>query len=110
MNELKSENSYDYIEYIQPDYQLNLLSDDPYYANQWGLENTAGEMSSPDDYPYEMIPDMGLDMLPPYLRELVDSSPELRELLMNASPEEIRDRLLTVDNMPGDIPREVWRN
>lgn len=107
VNELKSENSYDYIEYIQPDYQLNLLSDDPYYANQWGLENTAGEMSSPDDYPYEMIPDMGLDMLPPYLRELVDSSPELRELLMNASPEEIRDRLLTVDNMPGDIPREV---
>jgi len=39
INEIKQKGHHTDIEYIQPDYELRTLSDDPFFSDQWGLEN-----------------------------------------------------------------------
>ncbi len=39
LTELQSSELDSNIQYIQPDYELNLTSNDPSFDNQWGLHN-----------------------------------------------------------------------
>jgi chitodextrinase len=90
------------IEYIQPDYQLSLSSDDPLYSSQWGLENAPQAEVNPDGMPMRER----LDMLPPHLRDAVERSPELKDFLLSTPQEEIRMRLMG-RGAPGDVPPEM---
>jgi len=96
------------IEYIQPDYKISLSSNDAYFESQWGLENKQIEAIQEEDVPMDdniRIIER-LHMLPPHLREIIESNPELMELIMETPPEELRDRLMMGD-VPGDIPLEI---
>ena len=43
LNELKNNNADVDIEYIQPDYEIPLLTNDMYFSNQWGIYNTESQ-------------------------------------------------------------------
>lgn len=99
------------VEYIQPDYQLSLLSDDPYFANQWGLKNIQPE---PDDINMNLGDDTthmveGFDRLPPHLRQILDRYPQLMEFAMDVSLEHLLDRLMAGD-FRGDRSSELLRD
>ena len=95
VTDLKKNDINNDIEYIQPDYQLSLASNDPYYSSQWGLENKVNEVKN-----YSNIPI--LEMFPPHLRDAIDRNREFKEFLMNTPAEEVRYRL-----MAGDVPGNV---
>jgi len=91
------------IEYIQPDYQLTLSSNDPLFSTQWGLKNSElNEMNLGRD----QFMQHRLDMLPPHLKDVIERSPELKDFLLNTPIDEIRDRLMAGD-APGNIPTEL---
>ena len=90
------------IEYVQPDYQIELSSIDPYYENQWGLKDNGVITESEDGL---RLSDR-TDMLPPHLRNLIKRSPELMEFIRNTPVEELRNKLLTRD-MPETIPPHI---
>ena len=93
--QLKKDNLENEIEYIQPDYQLSLASNDPYYSSQWGLKNKVNQVKN-----YSNIPI--LEMFSPHLRDAIDKNREFKEFLMNTPAEEVRYRL-----MAGDVPGNV---
>ena len=95
VTDLKKNDINNDIEYIQPDYQLSLASNDSYYSSQWGLENKVNEVKN-----YSNIPI--LEMFPPHLRDAIDRNREFKEFLMNTPAEEVRYRL-----MAGDVPGNV---
>ncbi|WP_147273227.1 S8 family serine peptidase [Anaerobacterium chartisolvens] len=96
----------DEIEYIQPDYEISLMSGDTYYSSQWGLGNGAEEKGSNESTSYRIPMEEILEMLPPHLKDAVDRSPELRELLLDTPQEEMRERLMARD-VQGDIPPHI---
>lgn len=60
--------------------ELNL-----YYTSQWGLENEVSEAVNYNNLPIQER----LEMLPPHLRDAVESSPELKEFIINTPIEEL---------------------
>ncbi len=101
VTELKKNNLVKDIEYIQPDYQLSLSSNDPYYSSQWGLENkTNGNKKSGSKSVFEM--------LPPHLRDAIDKNLEFKKFLMNTPAEEVRHRLMAGD-VPGNVERHILK-
>ncbi|RCX07641.1 alpha-tubulin suppressor-like RCC1 family protein, partial [Anaerobacterium chartisolvens] len=94
------------IEYIQPDYEISLMSGDTYYSSQWGLGDGAEERGSNESTSYRIPMEEILEMLPPHLKDAVDRSPELRDVLMDTPQEELRDRLMARD-VQGDIPPHI---
>ena len=87
------------IEYIQPDYEFSLSSNDPYYSSQWGLENNPAEAGALKNLSMQER----VGMLPPHLKNVIEDSPEFMEFLMNTPIEELRDHLIAGD-VPGDVP------
>ena len=102
INEIRSNMLEGSIEYVQPDYTMELLSDDPYYGSQWGLENTGNETSGDISEAYGITIEMILEQLPSHLREAVENNPEFTEFLIDTPAKEMRHRLMT-----GDVPGEV---
>ena len=102
VTDLKKNNVANDIEYIQPDYQLSLSSNDPYYSSQWGLENIskAVEISNKTSEWKKMR------MLPIHLRVAIEENPEFKEFLMNTPVRELRDKLMTGD-VPGNIEPHI---
>ena len=97
--QLKKDNLENEIEYIQPDYQLSLASNDPYYSSQWGLENKVNQVKN-----YSNIPI--LEMFSPHLRDAIDKNREFKEFLMNTPAEEVRYRLM-VGDVPGNVEPHI---
>ncbi|MGE5579277.1 MAG: fibronectin type III domain-containing protein [Bacillota bacterium] len=90
------------IEYIQPDYRLSLMTDDPYFESQWGLENNSPDAAAGLTMSVEEL----LLRLPPHLRDLLEDNPELTELVMSNPPEALVDMIAT-GGVPGDVPPEA---
>ncbi|EMS69261.1 S8 family serine peptidase, partial [Ruminiclostridium cellobioparum] len=86
------------IEYIQPDYQLSLSSNDPYYSSQWGLENNFKEVDSSNNTSIKN----NLKKLPLHLRDAIDKNLEFKEFLINTPSEELRQKLMARD-VPGNV-------
>jgi|GEM_PF-6672081 len=91
---LKKQDVENDIQYIQPDYQLSLSSDDPYYNSQWGLGKKLVQNDKVDS---RISMEYRIKMLPPHLREVVEGSRELRSFLLNTPVEEIREKLINMD-------------
>jgi alpha-tubulin suppressor-like RCC1 family protein/subtilisin family serine protease/chitodextrinase len=90
IDEIKSKQLDHNIDYVQPDYEVNISSNDIYFSKQWGLENKS-IMDSSNKVHNGLI----LKKLPQKLRNIISSNPELEELLYNNSPEELRHKLLS---------------
>ncbi|OPX45251.1 thermophilic serine proteinase precursor [Ruminiclostridium hungatei] len=93
-DDLKKQDVENDIQYIQPDYQLSLSSDDPYYNSQWGLGK---KLVQNDNVDSRISMEYRIKMLPPHLREVVEGSRELRNFLLNTPVEEIREKLIKMD-------------
>jgi subtilisin family serine protease len=101
-DELKSKKLDSEIEYIQPDYEINLSSNDPLYGSQWGLENNTSSIVYTGTF--SIREKMG--RLPPHIREYLDRNPEFKELLMAASPNELKD-ILPAEGVRFNVPAEI---
>ena len=101
VTELKKNNVTKDIEYIQPDYQLSLSSNDPYYSSQWGLENKTNENKKSGSKSI-------FEMLPLHLRDAIDKNLEFKKFLINTPAEEVRHRLMAGD-VPGNVERYILK-
>ena len=82
------------IEYIQPDYQISLSANDPYYNNQWGLENNNTNIIENSDG--LLILDK-LERIFPHWREVFENNPKLKEFLINTPMQDLKDKILSND-------------
>ncbi|EPR11514.1 S8 family serine peptidase [Ruminiclostridium papyrosolvens] len=87
------------IEYIQPDYQISLCSNDPYYNSQWGLENNKTNII--ENSGGLLILDK-LQKIFPHWREVFENNPKLKEFLVNTPIEELKDKIL-LDDVPENV-------
>jgi alpha-tubulin suppressor-like RCC1 family protein/subtilisin family serine protease len=102
VTDLKKNNVANDIEYIQPDYQLSLSSNDPFYSSQWGLENISKAVENSN----KTSEWKRMRMLPPHLRVAIEKNLEFKEFLMNTPVRELRDKLMTGD-VPGNIEPHI---
>ena len=101
--DLKKNDLLENIEYIQPDYQLSLSSDDPYYSSQWGVENTSAVAEKSDEGTLER---KILRRLPPQLRDAIEKNIDFKKFLINTPARELRDKLRSGE-VPGGIEPHI---
>ena len=101
--DLKKNNVLENVEYIQPDYQLSLSSNDPYYSSQWGVENTSAVAEKSDEGTLER---KILRRLPPQLRDAIEKNIDFKKFLINTPARELRDKLRSGE-VPGGIEPHI---
>jgi len=92
VSEVKEKGAYDNIEYIQPDYELALLSDDTYFPEQWGVQNS--NITN------------GTDSLSPGALDLFVRYPGIIGLLSGTSIEQLREWGESGE-APENVPPEI---
>ena len=101
--DLKKNNVLENVEYIQPDYQLSLSSNDPYYSSQWGVENTSAVAEKSEEGTLER---KILRRLPPHLRDAIEKNIDFKKFLINTPARELRDKLRSGE-VPGGIEPHI---
>ena len=99
--DLKKNNVLENIEYIQPDYQLSLSSNDPHYSSQWGVENTSA-VAEKSEGTLEQI----IRRLPLHLRDAIEKNIDFKKFLINTPARELRDKLRSGE-VPGGIEPHI---